>query len=89
MELEADFSASSAKIKVLQSVDVNAEIQNDGMNEYYESLQEAETLESVQLSKNCKRRLMSQICQTKHSDVLHIQITGKSTKTPRERRTPN
>lgn len=33
------------------------------------------------LSKNCKRRLMSQICQMKHSAALHIQITGKSTKT--------
>ena len=44
MELEVDLAASTAKIKVLQCVDVTQE--GDDMNAYYDSHHEPETVES-------------------------------------------
>lgn len=46
MELEADLAASTAKIKILQSDEVDQEAPGDGMNEYYDSHHEPETMES-------------------------------------------
>ena len=46
MELDADLAASAAKIKILQSDEVEQEPLGDGMNEYYGSHHEPETVES-------------------------------------------
>ena len=46
MELEADLAASTAKIKILQSDEVDQEDPGDDMNEYYDSYHEPETMES-------------------------------------------
>lgn len=44
--MEADLAASTAKIKILQSDEVDQEAPGDGMNEYYDSHHEPETMES-------------------------------------------
>ena len=46
MELEVDLVASTANIKILQSDEVDQEAPGDGMNEYYNSHHEPETMES-------------------------------------------
>ena len=46
MMLEADLTASTAKLKILQSDEVDQEALGDGMKEYYDSHHEPETVES-------------------------------------------
>ncbi|XP_013856443.1 uncharacterized protein LOC106512353 [Austrofundulus limnaeus] len=66
MELEADLAATTAKIKVIQGEDQKA--LGDGMNEYYDSHYETETVESnmefVQLGAVPKTPLQQTILST-------------------------
>lgn len=81
MELEADLAASTAKIKVLQSDEVD-----DGMNEYYGSHHEPATMESnvdfVQLGAIPKTPLHQTILN------LHRPPPTRGTNTPEDQNKP-
>lgn len=46
VDLEADLAESAAKIKILEMDEVEQEATGDGVNEYYDSHHEPETMES-------------------------------------------